>query len=327
MKARGFTLIELLVACHPKSRLAGRRTTQSAFTLIELLVVIAVIAILAALLMPALQQARDSAVRTACMSAQRQVFPALNMYGSDHGQYPATGNRAPYIAGGPIPNDQYNDPKYILEKDGFGFGPFTDQGPYRMLKDGRYVTNYIVLQCPARPHPFADRRHGYVPWGPPWDANARALYDEGTWYGYNGPNVWGPALFNYGHNGGLSILGGHHQWVNNSFGLSFNETRHTGNNNYRSGPSSISDMAFLACPGMPQVATAYSSDFLAEREPHMDAPVDLADDYGNTLFFQTDGPMWSAATNWRVSRNYLFGDGHSTFIYRKDRAYVAGDTF
>ena len=279
------------------------------------------------MLLPALERARQSAVQIACLANLRQANLAMNMYANDHGDYPATGNPAVYIFGQPSPTDQYNDPNYIQEKDGFGFGAFTDKGPYRMLKDGGYVANYIVLQCPARPHAFADRRHGYVPWGPPSDANARALYDEGTWYGYNGPNVWGPTIYNYGHNGGLAILGGHHQWVTPSWGVSLKRPTHQAFNNYRSGPTARGEIAFLACPGMPQVATPYSSDFLAEREPHMDAPIDIADDYGGTLFFQTDGPMWSAATNWKVSRNYLFGDGHSAFIYRQDRGYVAGDLF
>ena len=60
---------------------------QKGFTLIELLVVLAIIAILAAILLPALARAREAVRRTSCANNLRQFGLAFKMYAQEHNGY------------------------------------------------------------------------------------------------------------------------------------------------------------------------------------------------------------------------------------------------
>jgi len=65
---------------------------KDGFTLIELLVVVAIIAILAAMLLPALSKARERARQAVCLNNLKQLGNTLYMYANDYNDYPPCGH-------------------------------------------------------------------------------------------------------------------------------------------------------------------------------------------------------------------------------------------
>lgn len=105
------------------------RTSRKAFTLVELLVVIAIIGILVALLLPAVQAAREAARRTSCYNNLKQVGLALQAYHDSVRQFPSG-----YIVS-PTTNALMGPPDPTSGDTGPGWGflmmslPFMEQGP------------------------------------------------------------------------------------------------------------------------------------------------------------------------------------------------------
>jgi prepilin-type N-terminal cleavage/methylation domain-containing protein len=106
-----------------------KRTDNSCgFTLVELLVVISIVAILIALLLPALGRAREQARRAVCMANQRQMCIAAETYANDHHEfYPVT--------------DPYAGNEYMLMA----------AAQHDYLIDNYLTGNRLVLWCPNWP--------------------------------------------------------------------------------------------------------------------------------------------------------------------------------
>lgn len=112
---------------------------QNAFTLVELLVVIAIIGILIALLLPAVQSAREAARRASCTNNLRQIGLALHNYHDTHKQFPPS----VILPAGVVPFDGWSAQARLL--------PFVEQENLHDLIDWNldYKSQPAVTKTPV----------------------------------------------------------------------------------------------------------------------------------------------------------------------------------
>ncbi len=137
-----------------------RSARASAFTLIELLVVIAIIGVLVALLLPAVQAAREAARRLHCVNNLKQMGLALHHYQEVHGVFPLGG-----YGGGLSSPGQWDAPQIEARRIsswGTAILPYMEQGPlYDTINQDRWYlhpenttaggTTISTYLCPSNP--------------------------------------------------------------------------------------------------------------------------------------------------------------------------------
>lgn len=131
---------------------------QKAFTLIELLVVIAIIAILAAILMPVLNSAKQKADQVYCLNNMRQWGLAFHMYSDDNRDFvPEEGNVGQAInsTGGSGATDNYHYAWYNIIPPEIGMPPLINlYGLNNFPKMPPLPTTHSLFSCPSASPPL-----------------------------------------------------------------------------------------------------------------------------------------------------------------------------
>jgi prepilin-type N-terminal cleavage/methylation domain-containing protein len=148
----------------PRLKTVMGGASRKGFTLVELLVVIAIIGILIALLLPAIQAAREAARRIECGNHLKQIATAMHDYVNAEKRFPSGGwgiGYAPHPDRGMGVNQtgsafyvllpyMENNPLYEMGK---GVGPMTDNATLKSANQRRLMSPVATFNCPSRRDP------------------------------------------------------------------------------------------------------------------------------------------------------------------------------
>lgn len=130
-------------------------SARRAFTLIELLVVVAIIALLMAIMMPALAKARENARRVACLSNMKQLISGLRMYAAENDDFPPAASQGFTYGTHTFPDPSvtsWSGTAYVLWYSRVYLGQYIGNTSLACSAIGGNYSTTRIVACPSTPY-------------------------------------------------------------------------------------------------------------------------------------------------------------------------------